>query len=141
MKKSVDYENLLREHGLKATPRRVHLLSLLEKAKKPLSAQEYKDAWKQENIDVVTVYRALEALAAAGIVRRVDLHHGHVDYELALDGKHHHHLVCTDCGVIEDFEECPIKSIEARALKSSSMFSSFQDHSLELFGTCKACAA
>lgn len=141
MSKKTDYTALLQESELKATPRRLHLLSLLAKANKPLSAHEFKDIWKQGKTDVVTLYRALEALASAGIVRRVDLQHGHTDYELVISGEHHHHLVCTGCGTIEDFAECPIKPIERRALRGSSKFSSLQEHSLEFFGICNVCAA
>jgi Fe2+ or Zn2+ uptake regulation protein len=141
MSKKTDYATLLRESGLKATPRRIHLLSLLSKATKPLSAHEFKSAWKQGEADVVSIYRALEALASAGIVRRVDLQHGHTDYELVIPGEHHHHLVCTDCGTIEDFEGCPAESIERAALKESSKFSSLQQHSLEFFGICNTCTA
>ena len=140
MSKKTDYAVLLRESGLKATPRRIYLLSLLAKANKPLSAHEFKDAWRQGKTDVVTLYRALEALASAGIVRRVDLQHGHTDYELVVSGEHHHHLVCTECGTIEDIEGCPAKSIEKRALAESSKFSSLQQHSLEFFGVCNICA-
>jgi Fe2+ or Zn2+ uptake regulation protein len=136
-----EYAELLRSNNLKATPRRMYLLSLLEKAKIPLSAHELKAMWKQGETNVVTLYRALEALAVSGIVRRVDVQHGHTDYELVVSGEHHHHLVCTGCGTIEDVEGCPAKSIEKRALKDSSKFSSLQEHSLEFFGTCNKCAA
>lgn len=141
MTKEMDSATLLREHGLKATPRRIYLLSLLARTKEPLGAHELKALWKQDNADVVTLYRALEALADAGIVRRVNLRHGHTDYELSAQGEHHHHLVCTDCGVIEDVEIPAEKVLEKQALAHSSRFASLSEHALEFFGTCKACAA
>jgi Fur family ferric uptake transcriptional regulator len=135
------YTEMLRKQGLKITPQRLELISLLSQLKKPMSAHEIKAKWKQGDIDTVTLYRALDALVDASIVRRVDLQHGHTDYELVMPGEHHHHLVCTSCGTIEDFAGCPGKNMEKLALKSSSMFASLREHSLEFFGTCKACAA
>jgi Fur family transcriptional regulator, ferric uptake regulator len=135
-----EYAELLRKRGLKATSRRLYLLSLLAKAKSPMSTHELKSAWKKGATDVVTLYRALEALVTVHIVRRVDLRHGHTDYELITPGEHHHHLVCTRCGTIEDFEQCPV-DIEQLALKRSTKFASLREHALEFFGTCNTCAA
>ncbi|MHB1163207.1 MAG: Fur family transcriptional regulator [Minisyncoccota bacterium] len=134
-----NYPALLRERGLKATPLRIQLIELLAKVRKPISTHEVKSEWQYGEVDTVTLYRALEALVSAEIVRRVDLQHGHTDYELVISGEHHHHLVCTDCGTIEDFEGCPAESIERAALKESSKFSSLRQHSLEFFGVCNAC--
>ncbi len=135
------YTEMLRKQGLKITPQRLELISLLSQLKKPMSAHEIKAKWKQGDIDTVTLYRALDALVDASIVRRVDLQHGHTDYELMVPGEHHHHLVCTNCGTIEDFAGCPGKNMEKLALRSSSKFASLREHSLEFFGTCKTCAA
>ena len=135
------YTEMLRRQGLKVTPQRLELISLLAQLKRPMSAHEIKAKWKQGDIDTVTLYRALDALVDASIVRRVDLQHGHTDYELVMPGEHHHHLVCTSCGTIEDFAGCPGKNMEKLALKSSSKFAALREHSLEFFGTCKACAA
>lgn len=134
------YTEMLRKQGLKVTPQRLELISLLTQLKKPMSAHEIKAKWKQGDIDTVTLYRALDALVDASIARRVDLQHGHTDYELMVPGEHHHHLVCTGCGTIEDFVGCPGKNMEKLALKGSSRFSSLREHSLEFFGVCNTCA-
>ncbi len=135
------YAETLRKQGLKVTPQRLELITLLTQLKEPMSAHEIKEKWKKGEIDTVTLYRALDALVDASIVRRVDLQHGHTDYELIVPGEHHHHLVCTGCGTIEDFIGCPGTNMEKLALKSSSQFASLREHSLEFFGTCKTCAA
>ena len=138
-RKRQEYASLLRTHGLKATPIRIQLISHLEAAREPLGAHEMQKLWQDDAVDIVTLYRAFEALARAGIIRRVDVRHGHADYELSAHD-HHHHLVCTECGLIEDFKGCPGKAMEQAALKGSSRFSSLREHSLEFFGTCKKCA-
>ena len=131
---------MLRKQGLKVTSQRLELISLLTQLKKPMSAHEIKAKWEKDDIDTVTLYRALDALVAVGIVRRVDLQHGHTDYELIVPGEHHHHLVCTSCGTIEDFRKCQGKDIAKLALNNSSKFVALREHSLEFFGTCKTCA-
>ncbi len=135
------FSALLRERGLRATPRRLQLLSLLARAERPMSAHEIKAKWKRGRIDLVTLYRALDALVAATLARRVDLRHGHIDYEINRSGNHHHHLVCTGCGVIEEVTACPGKNLGELALARSAKFASLEEHALEFFGTCKACVA
>lgn len=93
---------------------------------------------KKKKTNLVTVYRTLATFETAGILRRVDLHKDSVFYELA--EHHHHHIVCTDCGTVESFEDCDIKSVTKNALARSSKFDSVSSHSLEFFGVCRSCA-
>jgi len=136
-----DDSKLLKACGLKVTPRRLELVALLKRAKHPLSAHDIKTQWKKGSVDMVTLYRALDALVAASVVRKIDLQHGHTDYELVTPGEHHHHLVCIGCGAIEDVEGCPAKSMQKQLLEASANFSSIQEHSFEFFGTCNTCIA
>lgn len=134
-----DYEaaRILRDAGFKATFPRVRLLEALQKVKKPLSAEALgKEVKKHANL--ATVYRALEAFAKAGIVRRIDFGHPHAHYEFAAKS-HHHHVVCESCGEVEDvdFKE---PSLEDAALRAARSFTKIRTHALEFFGTCKACA-
>jgi len=92
-----DIIRLLREAGYRATPGRIALLASLKRARKPVSVE----ALAKEltgTLDQANTYRSLEALAKAGIVRRVDVGHQHMHYELAALKPHHHHYVCVDCG-------------------------------------------
>ncbi len=143
MKKSKKekYTDLLRAQGLKMTPKRLQLLSILARIKRPLSAHEILENWSKDGTDIVTLYRTLEAFTAASIVQRVNLQHGHTDYELVTPGKHHHHLVCTGCGTIENIKDCPGDRAEKSVLRRSTKFSSIREHSFEFFGICRACAA
>ena len=96
-----DFKAMLRGRGLRATPGRVALLTLLKSVGKPLAVRDLGD--KIKNLNQVTLYRALKDLADAGLVRRGV---GPVmRYEIAL-GPHHHHLVCTDCGFARQCVTC-----------------------------------
>lgn len=131
-------KELLRNAGYKATPGRLALLEFLRKSKKPMSVAKIVHGLRGKKIDQVTAYRAIEALEKIGLVRKVDLRHGHADYEFAADD--HHHLICAQCGRIEDFQDCGSDILARKILRKSKVFSKINRHSLEFFGTCKACA-
>jgi Fe2+ or Zn2+ uptake regulation protein len=132
------FSMLLREGGYKATQSRLSLLQVLAKADKPLSiASIVKEVGS--SVNQATLYRAVEALADVGIIRRIDMQHPHMHYELAGGKKHHHHLICKKCGRIEDVENCDVTEIEHAVLKKSKHFSVIQTHSLEFFGLCIKC--
>jgi Fe2+ or Zn2+ uptake regulation protein len=126
---------LLRKSGLRATPKRIALLSALQASRAPRTAEELHAAVKS---DLVTIYRNLQSLTDAGIVNEVRFKDASVRYEFAHG--HHHHIVCTSCGVIEELEACATSSLEREALNASSRFSRIDEHSLEFFGTCTRCA-
>jgi Fe2+ or Zn2+ uptake regulation protein len=130
---------MLRKNGHRATPGRLSLLLLLASADHPLAIHEMIENSKG-GLNQATIYRALESLLSVGIVRRVDMQHAHAHYELAEGAKHHHHLICKQCGRVEDVEHCDVSAIEQAVLKKSKSFASIQTHSLEFFGLCKKCA-
>ncbi len=97
IRSSGKFANALRTAGFRATYGRVALMEALSDAKEPLSVEKAARRTKGK-LDLVNTYRALEALAEAGLVRRVDVGHRHMHYELAVLVPHHHHYVCETCG-------------------------------------------
>ncbi len=87
-------------------------------------------------LGLVTVYRALEALAAEGLARPVFLGDGRTRYETAEQERHHHHLVCLRCGRIAALESCTVRPLEGTILKKGFRVTT---HRLELFGYCRRC--
>lgn len=127
---------ILRAAGLRATTQRIALLRALTNARQPRSVEELvRDA--RGAFDVATAYRTLEAFREAGLARRIDLVQGRALFEAA--GAHHHHAICVSCGRIEDVEACLPKGLDASA-KNASGFARIDEHMLEFFGMCKACA-
>lgn len=135
----LDHAQLLREAGLRATPGRRALLRILEEETRPVTVQALEKRMKGA-LNHVTVYRALEALAASGIVTRVNLEHDHAHYELIAGRPHHHHAICRDCGLIEDIEVPHPPSPEKEAQKRTKTFAFIERYSLEFFGLCRSCA-
>jgi Fe2+ or Zn2+ uptake regulation protein len=133
-----EHADILRSHGLKATPQRLALLAVLARASKPLSLHAIEAAPETRTVNQSTLYRAVKECIEVGIVRSVDLRHTHAHYELAT-GPEHHHLICTSCGTVEDFTVSTCSTMEHEALKSSAAFVRIHDHSFELYGTCRQC--
>lgn len=133
-----DIKDILKAYKLKITPIRVKILDLFMGSHEPLSAEDIMKAIIKDRINDVTVYRTLASFESMGILRQIDLRRGSVFYELT--SKHHHHIVCTSCKAIEDFDFCLIDDLSDKIAKSSKKFNHITDHSFELFGLCKKCA-
>ena len=132
---------VLRAGGFRATTSRIQLLRLLADVGAPLSIQMIAQKWKGVAPAVTTLYRSLTDLSGAGIVRRVDFNTGIAHFEYTPDRPHHHHIVCSTCGRVEEVDFCPLGDVDARLLKPSAHFTSIYSHTLEFFGRCTVCAA
>jgi len=134
--------NILREKGYKATPARLAILEIFADNGSPMDAEAIHKKLKGKKINAATVYRTLSSLEKGKIIQRVDLRKDSAYFELA--GEHHHHIVCTKCNEIEDFEnpeiEKAIGKVWKRIALKSHKFKTIGEHSLEIFGLCQACA-
>jgi Fur family ferric uptake transcriptional regulator len=129
----------LRNAGFRATAGKIAILTVLSGMSEPLSVSGILKKLKGK-VDTVTVYRAVEDLSRAGLVRRVDLGHQHAHYEVVdSKGRHHHHLVCRMCGAVEDVEQCDPAHLEGAVLRKSKRFASIETHTMEFFGICREC--
>lgn len=138
--KQSELGNILVRHGLKVTPKRMFVLKSFTSSKIPLTAQEVAKSIKSDSqIDQVTVYRNIERLTVSGILKELSLQKGVTHYEYAI-AHSHHHVVCTSCGTMEDFEMCQAKKISTQVLKTSVKFKEIKRHSFELFGVCNSCS-
>src|SRR5438132_13464152 len=126
----------LKDSGLKATLPRRKILELFEGSKvRHLSAEDVYKALIAEGIDIglATVYRVLTQFEQAGLLSRQHFETGKAVVELN-QGGHHDHLVCLQCGRVEEFydadiEKRQIKVAEARGFK-------IHDHSLHIYADC-----
>jgi len=130
----------IRASGRRLTRTRRAVLSVLERARYPLSPSELYDRLQkaQVSIDLVTVYRTLSVLKELGLVSRCELHHeGQARYELREGQEHHHHIRCETCGKIVDLLLCPLKKLQALIEKETQFV--VNEHSLEFSGFCPKC--
>ena len=126
----------LRRAGLKVTIPRVNILEILATtANRHLSAEDlYKRLLESnEDIGLATVYRVLTQFEQAGILSRSHFESDKAVYELN-QGQHHDHLVCMDCGRVEEFYDAEIE-LRQNAVALAKGFS-IADHALSLYAHC-----
>lgn len=116
---------------------RVALLTLLTASGAPRSVGELLSSFRRQRPNKTTVYRELETLVQAGLVRAVQLGERQKRYEVTAR-PHHHHVVCVDCGKTDDVFVDQDMAHHARAVSRSTKFKVL-DHSLEFFGLCADC--
>lgn len=100
-----------------------------------LSAEDvYKELLSEgEDIGLATVYRVLTQFEQAGILERHHFESGKAVFELKSDG-HHDHLVCLQCGRVEEFYDPEIEKRQTAIAKERGF--RLQEHSLSLYADC-----
>ena len=126
----------LKDIGLKATLPRRRILELFEASKvRHLSAEDVYKALIAEGMDVglATVYRVLTQFEQAGLLARQHFETGKAVFELN-QGGHHDHLVCLQCGKVEEFYDGEIEKRQSEIARKSGF--QLRGHSLALYGDC-----
>ena len=129
----------LRKVGLKVTLPRVKILQILENsANKHMSAEDVYKALIESDQDVglATVYRVLTQFEAAGLVMRHHFEGGHSVFELT-SADHHDHMVCNQCGKVEEFFDSIIENQQDKIAEKYGF--KITDHSMYLYGLCSGC--
>lgn len=126
----------LKSTGLKATLPRLKILEVFQRSKqRHMTAEDVFRVLLEERSDVglATVYRVLMQFEQAGLLSRSNFESGKAVFELN-EGQHHDHLVCLDCGRVEEFFD---EEIERRqhAIAQNKGFK-LQDHALSLYANC-----
>lgn len=126
----------LKSSGLKATLPRLKILEVFQNTtQRHMTAEDVFKVLLAEGSDVglATVYRVLMQFEQAGILSRNHFETGKAVFELN-EGKHHDHLVCLDCGRVEEFFDAEIEKRQ-KSIASARGFE-LQDHALSLYGYC-----
>ena len=126
----------LKTIGLKATLPRLRILELFEKSEvRHLSAEDVYKILLKEGTDsgLATVYRVLTQFEQAGLLVRHHFESGKAVYELN-QGGHHDHLVCLQCGRVEEFYDADIEKRQTRVAEQRGF--RIHDHSLHIYADC-----
>ena len=126
----------LKSAGLKATLPRLKIINLFESSKvRHLTAEDVYRMLLGEGLDIglATVYRVLTQFEQAGLLVRHHFEGGKAVYELN-EGKHHDHLVCLQCGKVEEFYDPEIEKRQAKIARERGF--AIHDHSLYLYADC-----
>ena len=126
----------LKDSGLKATLPRRKVLELFEQSKvRHLSAEDVYKSLMAEGIDIglATVYRVLTQFEQAGLLSRQHFETGKAVFELN-QGGHHDHLVCLQCGRVEEFYDAEIEQRQSEVARKRGF--ELRGHSLALYADC-----
>ena len=126
---------------VRLTRHRRAVLGALESSDRPLTVEEVVQA---VGVPLSTVYRNLAELVDAGVVVRVTGAGTGDRHELAerFSERHHHHLLCTECGIVTDFD--PSRQLERlihREIDALLATNGFEvtHHVFDVRGRCRDC--
>ena len=126
----------LKNTGLKATLPRLKILEIFQTGKqRHMTAEDVFRVLLEDRSDVglATVYRVLTQFEQAGLLNRSNFESGKAVFELN-EGQHHDHLVCLDCGKVEEFYDEEIEKRQHFVAKAKGF--AIADHSLSIYANC-----
>jgi Fur family transcriptional regulator, ferric uptake regulator len=134
-------EERLRRARQRYTAGRQELIAALLEAGRPVSIAELVGTGASASQS--SLYRNLTVLESCGVVLRIPAADGVARFEVAEDlSRHHHHLVCSDCGRIEDVDlPGPVEAALRGAMRATGEAHGYEirEHRLELHGVCTGC--
>ncbi|MEW6556812.1 MAG: Fur family transcriptional regulator [Elusimicrobiota bacterium] len=134
--------------GYRLTLPREAILEVLGFTRDHLSAEDIYLAVhkKYPVVGLTTVYRTLDILVRLGLVYKFDFGDGRARFELAEDSKgkrHHHHLICTNCGRIIDYTDFIDDEVELLQLVEKGLSEKYgfkiKGHLIQFYGLCDRC--
>ena len=126
----------LKSTGLKATLPRLKILDVFQRgAQRHMTAEDVFRVLLEERSDIglATVYRVLTQFEQAGILSRSHFESGKAVYEIN-EGTHHDHMVCLDCGRVEEFYDAEIEKRQQAVAQAKGFV--IADHALSLYAHC-----
>jgi len=128
---------VLRQYGYRLTPQRRAIIKTVVLSQDHVTPAAIYDKLHQgqPNIGLVTIYRTLEILTRLGLICQVHAGGGH-SYTISASG-HHHHLICSGCGLVVDFAGHNLAGLEQRLSRETGF--KIEDHLLEFVGLCQDC--
>jgi Fur family transcriptional regulator, ferric uptake regulator len=94
---------------------------------------------KNPGVGFATVYRTMKLLVEAGVAHERNFDSGAALYEVAHGRSHHDHLICETCGVVVEFVNPQIESLQEKIADKHGFL--LRRHRHELFGLCAQCQA
>ena len=125
--------------GARNTRQRAAVVDILQDIDRFASAQsihrELTD--RGQKVGLTTVYRTLQTLTEVGAVDALNSETGETLYRHCLTDRHHHHLVCTNCGRSEEIDGGPVEEWAKETAEKYGF--QLSGHDAEVFGICQTC--
>lgn len=131
-------QELLLDHGIRATRQRLRVLAALSAEPNDATAQEIFESLRGSGypIGLATVYRTLALLSRRGVVDALMHRPGEVCYRLC-SGEHHHHLTCSECHQVVELGDCELEPWLERLAGAHGF--DVTGHAVEATGICADC--
>jgi Fur family ferric uptake transcriptional regulator len=127
----------LKTIGLKATLPRLRVLELFQSGQqRHMTAEDVYRLLLAQSIDIglATVYRVLTQFEQAGILKRSHFESERAVFELN-QGEHHDHLICLDCGRVEEFYDAEIEALQDKIARRQGF--EVAEHTMSLYAHCR----
>jgi Fur family ferric uptake transcriptional regulator len=131
--------SILRKNHFKLTPQRRAILKTIYESKDHLTPANiyHKANAEYPGIGLVTTYRTIDVLSRLNLLCKVYSGESCQSYLLRRPLEHHHHLVCSSCGAVQEFTSCNLDGIEQKLIKETGF--TVNGHLLEFEGICPDC--
>jgi Fur family ferric uptake transcriptional regulator len=144
---AIPYLDRLRQGKVKVTPNRRRVLGRFLEGDKPWTLQSlHRSLSDGGDCDLSSVFRALSALRAAGLLEEFRLpgkketfysllkppDTGRVHGQRAKPHAHHHHIVCRECGIVSHLEVCVPAGLMGKVEEATGF--TVTEHHLEFKG-------
>lgn len=130
--------HVLQQDGLKHTKNREVMLRFFDGHERYVTASDVKEFIENDNpgISFDTIYRNLATFTSLGILEETELA-GERHFRMHCDaGVHHHHFICTVCGITENIPDCPMDVLSVHLPDHT-----IESHKFEIYGKCPNCIA
>jgi Fur family ferric uptake transcriptional regulator len=133
------FEAYLRTHNLRMTPERRSVLEVILSRHGHFDAEELLQFLRRRHkrVSRATLYRTLDHLRTAGLVKMHRFGRGHALYEHVYGRQHHDHMVCDSCGTVIEFVDEEIERLQDEVCSRHGFKSA--NHVMQIFGMCAAC--
>ena len=127
----------LLENGLKTTKQRNRILEIFLEKDRHMTPEEVLDAVQPHipSVGLATIYRTMKLLVKAGVAHERRFADGLLRYEIAVEGEHHDHIICLDCGKIVEFEDETIEERQELVAKEKGF--TIVSHRLDIYARCQ----
>ena len=132
------FEEHLSDNGLRLTGQRRAILDHLLGSDRHLSQDDIYRSLRGRGIGRATVFRTLKTLQDCGLASPVIGRDGVPRFEVDRDRPHHDHLICIECGRIQEITWPALEKLQQEACRRAGFVAKWHRH--EVFGLCRPCA-
>jgi Fur family transcriptional regulator, ferric uptake regulator len=129
---------LFKQKGIKRTKPRILVLEYLLRRDRPVTVEEmYTTLSEKFRLGLTSVYRSVEQLVELGLASREQLSPKLFAYQLCKTTLHHHHIICTTCGKIDEIQPINLEQLLVDTASKAHFYLKY--HELSLRGKCFEC--